>query len=199
MGTRNLTAVYANGEYRVAQYGQWDGYPAGQGVTALEILSSVNLKELKAKVLKCSWLSREQVDSYWAEFDPDSEGFVTLEQSRAFKAKYPHLSRDTSAEILKLIMDSPDGLELMDDLFFAKNSLFCEWAYVIDFDKGTFEVYKGFNKTPTDKKERFYFDGYKDDEYYPVKLVHSFDLNALPSKEAFLAICEPQNEEEEGA
>lgn len=25
MGTRNLTIVYSNGEYKVAQYGQWMG------------------------------------------------------------------------------------------------------------------------------------------------------------------------------
>ena len=38
MGTRNLTAVYIDGEYKVAQYGQWDGYPEGQGMTALTFL-----------------------------------------------------------------------------------------------------------------------------------------------------------------
>ena len=27
MGTRNLTVVYLDGQYKVAQYGQWDGYP----------------------------------------------------------------------------------------------------------------------------------------------------------------------------
>ena len=27
MGTRNLTAVYLDGEYKIAQYGQWDGLP----------------------------------------------------------------------------------------------------------------------------------------------------------------------------
>lgn len=31
MGTRNLTAVYLDGQYKVAQYGQWDGYPEGRG------------------------------------------------------------------------------------------------------------------------------------------------------------------------
>jgi len=27
MGTRNLTCVMKDGQYKVAQYGQWDGYP----------------------------------------------------------------------------------------------------------------------------------------------------------------------------
>ena len=38
MGTRNLTIVYSNGEYKVAQYGQWDGYPEGLGVQLLKYL-----------------------------------------------------------------------------------------------------------------------------------------------------------------
>ena len=35
MGTRHLIAVMADGKYQVAQYGQWDGYPSGQGVSVL--------------------------------------------------------------------------------------------------------------------------------------------------------------------
>lgn len=31
MGTRNLTCVVLDGEFKVAQYGQWDGYPEGSG------------------------------------------------------------------------------------------------------------------------------------------------------------------------
>ena len=31
MGTRHITAVVAEGEFVVAQYGQWDGYPTGAG------------------------------------------------------------------------------------------------------------------------------------------------------------------------
>ena len=38
MGTRNLVCVVKGGEYKVAQYGQWDGYPTGQGETIVEFL-----------------------------------------------------------------------------------------------------------------------------------------------------------------
>ena len=30
MGTRHLIAVQLDGEYKIAQYGQWDGYPEGK-------------------------------------------------------------------------------------------------------------------------------------------------------------------------
>ena len=47
MGTRNLTAVFMDGEYKVAQYGQWDGYPSGQGVDILNILKNAKKDILK--------------------------------------------------------------------------------------------------------------------------------------------------------
>ena len=43
MGTRNLTMVISNGKTKVAQYGQWDGYPDGQGMTALSTLKRIIL------------------------------------------------------------------------------------------------------------------------------------------------------------
>ena len=42
MGTRHMIAVVNNGKYRVAQYGQWDGYPSGQGVGVLGFLTNGN-------------------------------------------------------------------------------------------------------------------------------------------------------------
>lgn len=50
MGTRNLTMVIdRKGEIKVAQYGQWDGYPSGQGATILEFAKD---KEKMSKLEK---------------------------------------------------------------------------------------------------------------------------------------------------
>ena len=40
MGTRHLICVVSDNQYRIAQYGQWDGYPEGQGAAILEFLKS---------------------------------------------------------------------------------------------------------------------------------------------------------------
>ena len=38
MTTRSLTAVKVDGEYKIAQYGHYDGYPLGQGIYVLKFL-----------------------------------------------------------------------------------------------------------------------------------------------------------------
>ena len=47
MGTRNLTCIVKDGQYQVAKYCQWDGYPEGQGLKILKYLRSLNLDKLK--------------------------------------------------------------------------------------------------------------------------------------------------------
>ena len=62
MGTRNLTIVYSNGKYKVAQYGQWDGYPEGLGSQLLKYLKGININELRNAVNDCTYLSKEDFD-----------------------------------------------------------------------------------------------------------------------------------------
>lgn len=79
---------------------------------------------------------------------------------------------------------------MIDKLFFMADSLFCEWAFVINLDDGLFEVYRGFQKSEH-KNGRYasmpidlvMFDANKAAaaaDYFPVALVQAFPLTDIP-------------------
>lgn len=210
MGTRHLVAVQIDGVYKVAQYGQWDGYPTGQGVRVLDFLKNGDVEALKRNVAKAYEPTEEDSIRMWAEFDVDivdSKGMVECSKADAFGEKYPSLDRDTGAGILELIASSDDAekIPLRVDIDFAGDSLFCEWAYVIDFDLGTFETYRGFNtEGPVPEGSRFSEIKWDDsrsvrgvDTYYQVTLAQSWKLSALPSEEEFVDAFKSPDEDEE--
>lgn len=189
MGTGNLTIVKLDGEYKVAQYGQWDGYPGGQGLRCLSFLRLLmDPEKFKAAVRNCRFGTQEEIHAIWKKYGADDNGWIQCHDAENLARDYPQLSRDTCARILHLIQDHPEGIMLQDEIKFAADGLMCEWAWVIDFDAGTFEAYKGFTKEPLTENDRFYFlREYEQDGYHGVRLAASFPLNALPDKKTFLA------------
>ena len=137
------------------------------------------------------------------------DGWMNMEQAAKYHEKYPFRTRDNGAQILELLYnDETDNLLwIHDSSEFAADSLFCEWAYVIDLDKETFEVYEGFNKSPLLSDERFYplqeknahYEERKGErQYYPVKHVKTYKLSELPTDvEAFVNEIEELTKEEE--
>ena len=82
MGTRNLTAVYLDGQYKVAQYGQWDGYPEGQGITALTFLrDKMDLELFKEALRNSSYIPSEELTALWKQYGADENGWITMEDS----------------------------------------------------------------------------------------------------------------------
>ena len=203
MGTRHLICVVSDGKYRVAQYGQWDGYPSGQGENILNFLKSTKVERLKANLNKCSWVTSEEYAKLWREYgvNINENNLIDQEIADKFFKKHPQFSRDTSSDILDIIANATGQIKLKNNYDFSRDSVFCEWAYVIDFDNETFEVYKGFNEDPLKPTDRFYSEVLAEysigSTYYPVKLVASFNLTALPSTKAFIKICDPPEEDDE--
>lgn len=185
MGTRNLTMVIYKEQPKIAQYAQWDGYPEGQGLTILDFLKNVNIEKFKERIEHLEFFNEEELE--------------TINNDKNWVEKYPYLSRDLGGKILQAVYNNyyeddnifPKNLitckieKLVDNSDFAADSLFCEWAYVIDLDKNTFEVYEGFNKIPLNENERFY-KLKPNKEYYPVKLAKCYELNNLPDQNDFL-------------
>lgn len=193
MGTRNLTCVFVDGSYRVAQYGQWDGYPSGQGLTALNFVRDKMDKELFiTNIMRSRFIGENEQVLLWAKIGIDikaRDGFVSMEESALFEKHYPQLHRNCAAKVLDMIQDS-QGLLLGDQIDFAADSLMCEYAYVIDLDANTFEVFKGFNHEPLNPEDRFYGLEQACADYFPVKMLCQWFLNDLPSDVEFIQRCE---------
>lgn len=194
MGTRHLICVVKNEEYKVAQYGQWDGQPSGQGVDILNFLQNeMDKTKFENQIDTLSFATEEEQKQTWIEIGAEPNTMISEEVANKYKELYPEYSVDNGSGILRLIQNSDRLLKLRNSINFANDSLSCEWGYVIDLDKNTFEVYKGRNRTPLDKNERFYFIQEQlkpttvlDTVYYPVKHIISFDLDSLPTEDEFL-------------
>lgn len=157
MGTRNLVEVIYKGKLIVSQYGQWDGYPTGQGKRIAEFIHK-EMKDKKAflsyleKVEEANDLDYSRIKEEMSMFFKDmrEDGYLTLEQSNWFDKNYPELSRNTGAGILEVIQDKQGELKVRLDPEFKEDTLFCEYNYIIDFDKETVSVngHKGFHELP---------------------------------------------------
>lgn len=169
MGTRHLIAVQVDGEYRIAQYGQWDGYPEGQGAEILGFLAEWDRPRFERNLRAAQFLTKEEGAAIGEEAD--------------WKERYPHLSRDCGANVLHIVQQADDGIKLANNLPFVCDSLFCEWAYVIDLDSNRLELFKGFNQEPLAEGERFkgLFSADAHEGYFPVRLVGSWPLGELPT------------------
>ena len=191
MGTRHLIAVVLDGEYKIAQYGQWDGYPSGQGVSVLSFLNNLIEHEavsvFKNQLKRTSFLTDAEIE----EFDNATTEKLKEDKNYDWTSAFPHLSRDAGAKILQMVLLADESLKLKNSIDFALDSLFCEYAYIIDLDTMKLEVYKGFNKKRVangrfkskDVPKRS--DG-ANPEYTCVRLYKTFDLNNLPTREEFL-------------
>lgn len=141
MGTRNLTMVTLDGETKVAQYGQWDGYPTGQGVIIAKFLKRVDLDLFKEKVRALRFSTEEDSKEIqeFLESIGSKDGWLTMDQSDKYAERYPALDRDLGASILKMIYET-DVEFLIDDSDFKNDTLFCEYWYEINLDNHTVSV-----------------------------------------------------------
>jgi hypothetical protein len=159
MGTRNLTVVKDKaGQTKIAQYGQWDGYPSYSGIQALEFLRDEgNQALLSAKLDLVQFVGDEEVDTLYKQFES------TDWENKAFLNAYPGLHRDTGVGILEVVAKAIAPIKTVDNTEFANDGLFCEGIYEVDFSTNKFITIYADNKV-------------------------SYDLDDLPSDEEYLAM-----------
>lgn len=138
MGTRGLTKVIdKDGITKVAQYGQWDHYPEGQGVKILSILTADHyaVEELELSLDKCRFVSDDERERVYANYNK-----VYPEQThlKKFSAILPSFSRDTCGDILNVVRWSNAEVLLIDESDFENDDLFCEGVYTVDYQSNKF-------------------------------------------------------------
>ena len=140
MGTRHSQMVInKEGEVKLRQYGQWDGYPSGQGLKVLQFLRNSNLEKYYEEVNKLREIT-----------DDEAKEINKLEN---WSVEYPYLSRDCGSNIHQMIENGEVKFVSIESTYW------CEGFYTIDFQKNTFEAefhgtlktYK-LDKLPTEKK-----------------------------------------------
>lgn len=203
MGTRHLIAIVQDGAPKVAQYGQWDGYPSGQGADIVGFLAGADLGAFKDYVRAARSVGREEANALRrAEFvrlgvTPNTHGLVPAQSAADVDRALPWCSRDFGAKVLPYILTAKGVPVLNSDWEFAEDSLWCEWAYVIDLDADTLEVYKGF-QTEAHDSGRWAAGEPKPNvvagaDYYPVRLIATVPLAGI-TPESFKAALHSDDE-----
>lgn len=123
MGTRHYqTVIDKKGVTKVAQYGQWNGYPNGQGKDILTYLKSGNLEAYQ-----------KHLD---ALREPTKKECKVIDADPNWNKTYPYLSRDCGSKIHQMIEEGiVKFVGLMDT---EEADKWCEGFYTIDFSKNEF-------------------------------------------------------------
>lgn len=123
MGTRHLqVAINKNGVTKISQYGQWDGYPDGQGKYILNYLRNGNLEKYQEELDNIHPISEQQIEM--------------VDSNENWKKEYPYLSRDCGSDIHQMIEDGK--VKFVHFTNIEEANKWCQGFYIIDFQKGVF-------------------------------------------------------------
>jgi hypothetical protein len=189
MGTRGTWGFVLDGREKLT-YNHFDSYPDGLGATLLNWLRDQGLEQLCARVR-----ALELVDES-AKPTPEQQ-----ERLVAMGTHNPQVSSGQTEEWYSLLRNCQGDPELtlksgfmIEGADFALDSLFCEWAYVIDLDNQKFEVYRGFQTAPHEDGRfatrvdpaRAATTASLGETYYPVRKLVDFSLANLPDAETMV-------------
>ncbi len=144
MGTRHVITIISDGEVRVAEYGQFDGYVDYTGVKIAEILKDADLNILRKKLndVKLVRLSYEYYNHVMLNEMPSNTPVLR---------ENVHLG----VKVLDTILNNPDGqvLSLVDEEPWVIDNPSCEYIYRIDLDREKLTIYSYY----ADKNSPCYF------------------------------------------
>jgi hypothetical protein len=180
MGTRGVVGFKLDGKY-FATYNHLDSYPSnGLGGEVVRFCNMVTRKD------------------GWDALTKKVKRLILVDERKPARAthiakyrKYADLMEGVEADWYCLLRGLHNGVilyeiengnvrHMIDSFEFLRDSLSCEYGYVIDLDTHELHFYRGFNKEakPTDLPFEFVPSNMG---YYPCSLRRVFSLDKLPN------------------
>lgn len=183
MSTRGEVGIILKGEYK-GLYNHSDSYPGGLGEEVVAFIKAVNKTKtgwarLKRNMHKVITIDRnikptaEEIERY--------KQYANLNVSNQSYEDWYCLLRELQGvaafvEIMKGKLKHADFGAVGKE--FIKDSLSCEYAYVINLDNMTLELYKGYQEAPQEGN-RFGVEK-NSSGHYPCKLMGICKLSKIP-------------------
>lgn len=171
-------------------YNHFDSYPSGLGSDVAKFIYNANRNNMwgaarrtldEVKIKDLDDIPTEEELRLYLPFVPDS-AFVSslfIERSNdppvTLKPRWGRLFDRTMGNIAIIL----ESRVCPEQSAFLINSLFCEWAYIVNLDEELFEVYVGGNEDPNapGRYAKFKRDTTRTDNYYGVALLFVIPLD----------------------
>lgn len=181
MGTRGVVGFRVDKVDKIT-YNHFDSYPEELGRKVIQFLDSHGRSIRKLKKLARNIKMVNEQDK------------PTFEQE-VFCGKYLDysVSEQSDDDWYCLLRGAQGSLQaycdvgyMVDSVYFIKDSLFCEYGYVINLDEKTLEFYVGFQTEPDRSRKNRYKTREPQDnsgKYWHCKLLARFPLESVTYKE----------------
>jgi hypothetical protein len=176
MGTRGTYGFRIGGQDKLA-YNHYDSCPDWLGRNLIEFIRSTSTDGMRKiaqgliLVDEDSTPTPEQIEkcNQWTDLKVSSQStkdwYCLLREAQG--------NPDAWKQGLRFVIDSHE---------FMGDSLFCEWAYVINLDEETLEIYKGCNENPNAPgryTSRGHYKAHDRTVFYGVALIRTIPLTEI--------------------
>lgn len=174
MGTRGAYGFYKNGIDKIT-YNHFDSYFSGLGREIVDFVKKNNI-EILNKIFDKIILVEENGKPTKSQI-AECYRYANLSVGEQTFTDWYCLLRETQGN-LEYYKD--DLKYMIDYKEFMGNSLFCEYAYIINLDTNMLEIYVGFQKEEQKGNRYNKYKEYSDNDYEAVRLIKEFPLNNIP-------------------
>ena len=181
MSTRGAIGFRKNNSDKLT-YNHYDSYPSGLGEEIVDFIKNTSIEEMnklfdELKLINldydmqkgCLKLNQQEIDilKFFIADERQIYGLNDCIEEYLYRLNNNPLFYYKHESSIK---------EMVDNNSFIKDSLFCEYGYIINLDTNKLEIWKGFQKKP-DSNNRYGVENV--DGYYPCKMIKEISFSYI--------------------